>query len=296
MADHRHTHNHSATGSIGLAFLLNLSFAVVEIIGGLWTNSVAILSDAVHDFGDSISLASAWYLERYSRRRRDPVYTYGYQRFSILGALITAVVLLVGAFFVLSEAIPRLWQPEAAHAPGMIIFAVLGILVNGIAALRLRGRSSLNAAMAAWHLLEDILGWIGVLIVAIVLLFTDLYILDPILSIMITLFVLYNVVRNLRKTLKVFLQATPEGLEIARVEEHIVSLPQVGRVHHTHIWSLDGEHHVLTTHVVLTEGTGSQDITDIKQEIRKKAEELGIWHTTIEIEYAPGDCRHGECD
>ncbi|MFH2055081.1 MAG: cation diffusion facilitator family transporter, partial [bacterium] len=177
-------HVHSGLKNLRLAFFLNFGFAILEIGGGLWTNSVAILSDAVHDLGDSLAIASAWFLEKRSQRGGDQKYSYGYRRFSVLGAAINAVVLLVGSFFVLSEAISRLFQPEQSLAEGMIAFAVVGILVNGVAVLRLRGQTSLNASMVAWHLLEDVLGWTAVLVVGVTLLFTDIPILDPILSIL----------------------------------------------------------------------------------------------------------------
>jgi cobalt-zinc-cadmium efflux system protein len=291
-----HEHGEGNIGRIRLAFFLNLVFTILEIIGGFWTNSVAILSDAVHDLGDCLSLGSAWYLERYSNRTRDLKYSYGYRRFSVLGALLNAVVLLAGSFFILSEAVPRLMNPEHSNAEGMILFAIVGIVVNGAAVLRLRGQSSLNVSVVAWHLLEDVLGWVAVLIVAVTLLFTDLHLLDPILSIIITLYVLYNVVRNLRKTLRVFLQAVPEGVEVDVVEDKIKQLEGVKGVHHTHVWSLDGEHHVITTHVVLEGAFEGPRIREIRNRIREAADELGIWHVTVEMEPEDHQCEDADCD
>jgi cobalt-zinc-cadmium efflux system protein len=282
-------------GSIRVAFFLNLAFTILEFFGGVWTNSVAILSDALHDLGDCLSLGLSWLLERFSQKRGDAKYTFGYRRFSLLGALITAIVLLGGSFLVLSEAIPRLINPEPAHAPGMIIFAIVGILVNGAAVLKLRGQSGLNASVVAWHLLEDVLGWTAVLIVALALLLTDFYILDPILSIMVTLFVLYNVAKNLRKTLKVLLQAAPEGVEIDLFEHKVREIDGVQDIHHTHIWSMDGEQHILTTHVVLPDGFDPSNVSIIKRKVRTVAEELGIRHTTLEIESSGEYCENGEC-
>ena len=156
---------HGVTSDLRLAFFLNLGFTILEIAGGFWTNSVAILSDAVHDLGDSLSLGAAWYLDRVAQRGRDRRFSYGYLRFSLLGAWTNTTILLVGSVLVMSAAIPRLFQPEAANAPGMIGFALLGVVVNGAAALRLRGRQSLNASVAAWHLVEDVLGWLAILVV-----------------------------------------------------------------------------------------------------------------------------------
>ena len=292
---HNHSHEHArdTAGNLKLAFFLNLGFTLLEIFGGLWTNSVAILSDAVHDLGDSLSLGLAWLLDRYASREPDKRFSYGYRRFSLLGALLNTIILIVGAVFVLSEAIPRLFNPEHSNAQGMILFALLGILVNGAAVLRLRGSKTLNAQVVAWHLLEDVLGWIAVLVVGIVLLFTDIHILDPALSILITVYVLYNVVKNLRKTLSLFLQGVPEHIDVEYIEEEINRVDNVRSNHHTHVWSLDGEHHVLTTHVVVDEKTTREQILCVKEDIKKLLRPYELSHITVEIEYGEQDCAMG---
>jgi cobalt-zinc-cadmium efflux system protein len=197
------------TDSLRLAFFLNLTFTLLEIAGGLWTNSIAILSDALHDLGDSISLGMAWFFNKYAQKGPDADFSYGYRRYSLLGAFINTVVLIGGSLLVIANAVPRLLNPEPTNAPGMIVFALVGIVVNGIGAYRLYDKQSFNAQVAGWHLLEDVLGWVAVLIVSVVLLFTNWTILDPILSILITLYILVNVLGNLRRTTRVFLQATP---------------------------------------------------------------------------------------
>jgi len=244
MEHHSHHHGHhlhqtDSVKNIRLAFFLNLGFALLEIAGGIWSNSVAILSDAIHDLGDSLSLGMAWFLEEFSNQERDDRFSYGYRRFSLLGALINALILLGGSAFVLSRAIPRLLAPEGAVPPRMILFAVLGILINGAAALNLRGNKGLNARMISWHLLEDVLGWTAVLIVAVLLLFVDLPILDPILSILITSYIVYNVIQNMRETIEVFLQSVPGGIKVQEIEEQIQKVQGVLSTHHTHIWSLE---------------------------------------------------------
>ncbi|MEJ2447304.1 MAG: cation diffusion facilitator family transporter, partial [Anaerolineales bacterium] len=179
---HPHDHTHTHTENIRVAFFLNLGFTLFEVIGGLYTNSLAILSDALHDLGDSFSLGMAWYLERHSHKESDVKYSYGYRRFSLLAALINTIVLIAGSIYILSEAIPRLLHPEHSNAGGMVVLAVVGIAVNGFAALRVRSEGSLNAQVISWHLLEVVLGWAAVLIVSISLLITDIHILDPILN------------------------------------------------------------------------------------------------------------------
>lgn len=166
--NHSHSHSHQIVGDLKLAFFLNLSFAILEIFGGLWTNSLAVVSDAVHDLGDSIALGLAWYLEKYSHKRGNVFFSYGYRRFSSLAALINILILFLGSLYVIFQAIPRLLHPEATNAQGMIVLAIIGIAVNGIAMLRLLKTSSLNGKVVAWHLLEDALGWVAVLIVSII--------------------------------------------------------------------------------------------------------------------------------
>jgi cobalt-zinc-cadmium efflux system protein len=285
-----HKHDHDTTRNIGVAFVLNFSFAIFELAGGIWTNSLAITSDAIHDLGDSLSLALAWYLERYAGRGGDSRFSYGYRRFSLLGALINTVILLLGSVYILSEAIPRLINPEPTNAQGMIIFAVVGIAVNGMAALRLRGTDSMNARVVSLHLLEDVFGWIAVLIVSLVLLFTDLYILDPLLSILITLFILYNVIRNLRKTLALFLQGVPDNLNLLAIQDQILSIEEVQSTHNTHVWSLDGVHHVLSSHIVLADNVSKDDLICVREKIKEKLRQFDLSHSTIEIEFGDNDC------
>jgi cobalt-zinc-cadmium efflux system protein len=287
---HDHAHNHGAVGDIKLAFFLNAAFTIFELIGGFYTNSLAIVSDAVHDLGDSFSLGAAWYLEKYSQRSQDTRYSYGYQRFSLLGALITTTVLIVGSIYVVSQAIPRLIHPEHSNAQGMIIFAIVGVVVNGLAALRLRGQKSMNARVVMWHFLEDVLGWVAVLIVGVALMFTDIHILDPLLSIVIVLYVLYNVLKNLKRTFAVLLQAVPEDIDLEKIEQRILGIEKVRSMHHTHVWSLDGEHHVLSTHVVIDPNATKDETLDIKCRIRAMTENKDIEHITIEIEFEGEDC------
>jgi len=196
----------------------------------------------------------------------------------------------VGSLIILAHAVPRILNPEPTNAQGMLLFAILGIAVNGIAALRLSRSESMNARVATWHLLEDALGWVAVLIVSIVLFFVDLYILDPILSVLITLYILYNVIKNLNKTLALFLQAVPDTVDVPQLEHELSHIPHVVSTHHTHVWSLDGEHHVLTTHVVVESGLDRQTVCDIKEQIRQLITNKSFEHITIDIEYENEPC------
>lgn len=288
---HAHGHGNDESRAIGIAFFLNFAFTLIEIVGGLLTNSVAILADALHDLGDSLALGIGWFLARVARRDADAGFSYGYQRFSLLGALINSVVLVAGSVFILVEAIPRLWAPEMPHAEGMFALALLGVAVNGVAAWRLRRSGTLNAQAMGWHLLEDMLGWIAVLVVSVVLMFVDWPILDPLLSVAFTLFILVNVVRTLRATLAVFLQAVPAGARIADIEQALALEPEVAALHHSRLWTLDGEQHVFTSHVVLAQALDAAAVVALKQRLEQRLQPYRFAHTTIELELPGEHCR-----
>jgi len=286
-----HSHNHNTTSkNFRTVFLLNFGFTLFEIVGGILTNSIAIISDALHDFGDSISIGLAWYLEKYSQKKSDNKYSYGYGRFSLLGALINAMVLIIGSTFVLANAIPRIIEPQATNAEGMIIFAIVGVIVNGAAVFKLKNEESMNARVMMLHLLEDVLGWIAILAVAIALLFWQTYILDAILSIMITLYILFNVTVNLKKTISLFLQATPDHIQLEMIDEKLKSIDKVISSHHTHVWSLDGANHILTTHLIVDKSTTRDEIVRIKSKCKQLFEDLKLTHFTIEIELEDEVC------
>lgn len=282
--------SNNSTHNIKVAFFLNLVFTIFEIIGGFWTNSVAILADAVHDLGDSLSLGLSWYLDKKSKQKGNRKFSFGFHRFSLLGALINGIVLVSGSLFILSETIPRLINPEHSNAKGMLVFAIVGILVNGAAVLKMKGGKTLNERVVRWHLLEDVLGWVSVLIVSIVLLFWDVHILDPILSILILAYVLFNVIKNLRETFLIFLQGVPPEIDLNNIEAQITKLDKVSSVHHTHIWSLDGEKHVLTIHVVILEVSSIMEIIELKRKIKDMLREVPVAHATIEIEFENERC------
>ena len=300
MDNHSHNHNHhdhaESYENIKLAFFLNLLFTIVEIIGGLWTNSVAILSDAVHDLGDSISLGLSWFLESYSKKNPDEIFSFGYSRFSLLSAFFNSLILILGSIFVLSRAIPRLMSPEPINAVGVLIFAVFGISVNGIAAYKLSKGSSINEEVISFHFLEDVLGWVSIFIVGIIYIFKKIPILDPILSIGITSYILYNVFKNFKKILKIFLQAVPSDLSIEEIENLIIQDTEIITVHHTHLWSLDGENNLLSTHIVVEDELDNNEISDIKENIRNKLMKHNINHVTVEVDYRSEVCDDKECN
>lgn len=290
-ANHNHARHDGNTSRIAWAFFLNVCFTIIEFIGGWLTNSTAIMADAVHDLGDSLSIGLAWILSKLSNREASPKFSYGYRRFSLLGALINGIVLIIGSIWVISEAIPKLLSPEMPVVEGMLGLAILGVTVNGYAAFKLSKGKSLNEQMLNWHLLEDVLGWVAVLIVSIILMFVEWPILDPVLSIAFTLFILINVLRNLWATTKLFLQATPNDDIANTIRELLLSFIEVKKIHHLHFWSLDGEHHVMTVHLELSKLIEPARQIQLKSEIAGRLSGFGLEHTTIELEFPNEPCR-----
>ena len=283
-------HHHSSDDNLKTAFLLNLVFTIIEVIGGVYTNSIAILSDALHDGGDCLSLGASWYFQKKSKQGANPRFTYGYERFSVLGALITGTVLLAGMVVILFRAIPRLADPEPVRANGMIALAVLGVLVNGFAAWRASRGSSMNEAVVSWHLLEDVLGWIAVLLGAIAMQIWDIPIIDPLLSIGISIFILVNVARNLWRVAKVFLQHSPEEFEVEVFQKEIGQFEGVSSLHHLHCWSLDGESHVLTLHLLMEADVSREGILRVKRRVKELLSEYPFKHIAMEFELEGEGC------
>ena len=276
--------------NILIAFLLNLSFSIFEFFGGIFTGSVAIISDAVHDIGDAASIGASYFLERKSKKQPDEVYTYGYTRYSVIGSVITTLILLFGSLAVIYNAIVRIVNPTAINYNGMIIFAVVGALVNLAAAFFTREGDSLNQKAVNLHMLEDVLGWVVVLVGAVIMRFTDIKIIDPIMSIGVAVFIFINAVGNLKEALNLFLEKAPNGTDLAEIKEHLTEIDGVLDVHHIHIWSMDGHNNFATMHVV-TNGEHHK----IKDAVREELREHGIGHATLELESENEHCHEEHC-
>lgn len=294
---HSHDHNqhHTDVKNIKTAFFLNLFFTLVEIVGGFLTNSIAILSDAIHDLGDCLSLGLAWYFQKVARKGSDTSYSYGYKRFSLLGAIINSIVLVTGSVLILTVAIPRILHPVDANTGGMFLLAILGVLVNGAAVFRLKKGNSINERVVSLHLLEDVLGWLAILIGSIVMHFFDVPVLDPIMSVAIAIFVLYNVFKNVKQSLHIILQGIPDEVNLADLSAHIQQFEGVESIHDLHVWSIDGTYNVLTVHVVLNNSLNMEKLAELKATIRDSLQEKGIQHATIEFETADERCCFEKC-
>lgn len=281
---HSHNHSHNSGKNLKTAFFLNLGFTILEIIGGIYVNSVAILSDALHDLGDSLSLGLSWFLNEHSKKKANNKFTFGYKRFSLLGALINSIVLIGGSVFIVIEAIKRILHPETSNAEGMFVFALLGIAINGYAAYKLSGGKTLNERVVSLHLIEDVLGWVAVLVASVVMMFVDTPYIDPALSLAITLYILYNVFGRLKETVVIMLQGTPYDIKPDEIKNKILEIENVNSIHHTHIWSLEGENHVYTTHLKIKPVASFLEVMVVKKKVKSILKEYPFSHYTIEIE------------
>lgn len=271
--------------NILIAFILNMVFSVFELVGGIFTHSVAIISDAIHDFGDAISIGISYFLEKKSKRQADDNYTFGYKRYSILGALVSNCILFVGSVLVIYNAIIRIINPVEINYDGMITFAVIGVIVNYIAAYFTRKGDSINQKSVNLHMLEDTLGWMVVLFGAIIMKFTDLSIMDPIMSIVVALFIVMHAGEHLKTIVDVLLEKTPNNITLEEIKNKLYKIKSINDIHHIHVWSLDGISNCATMHVVLKK----EDIK-IKEKIRKELLEFKIDHVTIELENINDEC------
>lgn len=276
--------------NILIAFLLNLSFSVFELFGGLFTGSIAILSDSVHDIGDAMSIGLSYILEKKSKKKPDNIYTYGYIRYSVIGSIITSTILLTGSIFVIYEAVKRLINPQEINYNGMIIISIIGVLVNTLAALATKEGDSLNQKSVNLHMLEDVLGWVVVLIGSILIKFTNIIYIDAILSIGVALFILRHAARNIKEVLDLFLEKTPENIDIEELKHHLKEIKGIIDIHHIHIRSIDGYNNFMTLHAVVKKYD-----SEIKKQIKEELEEHGICHSTIELELENEECKNKTC-
>ena len=276
--------------NIFIAFVLNLVFSVFEFVGGIVCGSVAIVSDAIHDLGDAASIGVSFFLEKLSKKQPDDKYTYGYVRYSVVGSVITTLILLFGSVAVIFNAVGRIITPVEINYDGMLIFAVFGVIVNFAAAFFTREGDSLNQKAVNLHMLEDVLGWAVVLVGAAVMKISDFAIIDPLMSIGVAVFILINAFRNLKEVFDLFLEKTPHGITVEEIKEHISEIDGVIDVHHIHLWSLDGQSIYTTMHIVAKE-----NFTEIKKKIRDELLNHGVSHTTLEFETENEHCGDKDC-
>lgn len=278
--------------NILIAFILNLCFSIFEFFGGLFTGSIAIISDSIHDLGDALSIGISFFLERGSKKKPNSKYTYGYIRYSVLGSLITTVILLVGSLLVIAGSIHRVINPIEVNYSGMVLIACIGVVVNFLAAYFTHGEGSLNQKSVNLHMLEDVLGWVVVLVGAILMNFTDISVIDPIMSIGVAMFILINTIKNLGSVMNLFMDKTPKNVDIDEIIEHLIEIENVIDVHHIHVRSIDGYSNYGTLHLVIDNLSEYKRVKDKAKEVLK---ELNVPHTTIEFELNDENCDDVEC-
>ena len=276
--------------NILIAFILNLFFSLFELFGGLLTNSISIISDAIHDMGDSLSIGISLILEKISKKEPDNIYTYGYSRYSVIGATITTIILIVSGILVIINASNRLINPKPINYDGMIIFALFGVIINFIAAYTTSKGESLNQKAVNLHMLEDVLGWVIVLLASIIIKETSLVIIDPIMSIIVSIFIIVNSIRNLKTILDLFLEKIPNNINIDNLKKELLKIEDIKDIHHIHIWSLDSVNNYATMHIVINKNN-----KNIKNNVRKKLKDYNINHVTIEMEHLDERCKEVSC-
>ncbi len=273
--------------NILIAFLLNLFFSIFEIFGGIFTNSIAILSDSFHDFLDALSIGISYFLERMSKKRANKVYTYGYSRYSVLGAFVTTSILLAGSCVMIYQAIIRIYNPIRINYEGMVIFAIIGLIINLIATYFTKEGNSLNEKSVNLHMLEDVFGWLVVLIGSIVIKLTGILWIDSVMTIFVSIYIFIHALENLKEVLDLFLLKRPSDIDTDKIKKDLMQIDDIKGIHHIHIWSMDGIDNYATMHVVSN--------NNVKEKIREKFKEYGINHVTIEIENTDEECNNKNC-
>ena len=267
--------------TVWIAFFLNLSYAIVEFIAGGIFGSSAVLADSVHDLGDAIAIGISALLETISNREEDRHYTLGYKRFSLLGALVTAVILITGSILVILENIAKIFHPQSVNDEGIFWLGIIAITINVLASLVIRKGQTKNESILSLHFLEDTLGWVAVILMAIVLRFTDWYILDPLLSIAISFFILSKALPRFWSTLKIFLDAVPEGVDIQKIKTDLSELDHVASINQLNLWTMDGLEKNAIVHVCLKE---MEHMETCKESIRIFLKDCGFQNITIEVD------------
>lgn len=277
--------HHKQKQALTFAFWLNLCFSAIEIAGSFYTNSTAILTDAIHDLGDSLAIGLGIVFEKIAGRKPDSKYTYGYKRFSLLSALILSILLLVGAVVMIWKAVDAFLQPHPVNSEGMFSLAVLGIVINGAAFLKIKysgaGQTKQNSKAIMLHFLEDVLGWIAVLVGSVVIYFTQWYWIDGILSIVIALYIGWNAFTNLKETMPVFLQAAPQNIAIDTLRETVLGLEGVKSIEDLHVWALDEDENIGSVRIVAKK---REHIENILSEVNTVFKKYSIHKPVVQIE------------
>lgn len=280
--------------NIKIAFLLNLAFSIVEAIGGILTNSISIISDSLHNLGDSITIGINYIFEKKSKKLPNKEYSYGYLRYTMLGSLIASFILLVGSVIIIYNVVPRLIKPLSVNYDAMIIFGIFGLLINLYATIKIM-RSKDKDKKINTHMIEDTVIWLFILTGSICIKVFDLVIIDPILSLLIAVYILYQVYKYMKKIYNIFMEKVPKNVKIDEIKKDIESNENIDNVHHIHIWSMDGVNNYMTAHIHLNKILNEEEIINTKNDVKNKLKEDKINHITLEVEYFNEKCDSSNC-
>lgn len=280
--------------NIKIAFLLNLAFSIVEAIGGILTNSISIISDSLHNLGDSITIGINYIFEKKSKKLPNKEYSYGYLRYTMLGSLIASFILLVGSVVIIYNVVPRLIKPLSVNYDAMIIFGIFGLLINLYATIKIM-RSKEKDKKINTHMIEDTVIWLFILTGSICIKVFDLVIIDPILSLLIAVYILYQVYKYMKNIYNIFMEKVPKNVKIDEIKKDIESNENVDNVHHIHIWSMDGVNNYMTAHIHLNKVLSEEEIIKTKNDVKNKLKEDKINHITLEVEYFNEKCDSSKC-
>lgn len=264
-----------------IAFLLNFSFAIIEFIFGLLFHSSAVLADAVHDTGDALAIGLSTLFETISTKKEDREYTLGYKRYSLLGALLTSVILLVGSTLVIVENVPKLLAPERVNYDGMLILGIAAIVVNTAASRVVSHGHSHNESILSLHFLEDILGWLAVILVSLILRFTDWYFLDPLLSLVIAGFILSKALPKFWENIQIFLDHVPSDVDLGQLYQELAALENVRAITQLNVWTTDGLEKFAMLHIYLE---NPNLLAETQASLRQKLLAYGIAKVTIQTD------------
>lgn len=280
--------------NIKIAFLLNLAFSIVEAIGGILTNSISIISDSLHNLGDSITIGINYIFEKKSKKLPNKEYSYGYLRYTMLGSLIASFILLVGSVIIIYNVVPRLIKPLSVNYDAMIIFGIFGLLINLYATIKIM-RSKDKDKKINTHMIEDTVIWLFILTGSICIKMFDLVIIDPILSLLIAVYILYQVYKYMKNIYNIFMEKVPKNVKIDEIKKDIESNENIDNVHHIHIWSMDGVNNYMTAHIHLNKILNEEEIINTKNDVKNKLKEDKINHITLEVEYFNEKCDSSNC-
>lgn len=280
--------------NIKIAFLLNLAFSIVEAIGGILTNSISIISDSLHNLGDSITIGINYIFEKKSKKLPNKEYSYGYLRYTMLGSLIASFILLVGSVIIIYNVVPRLIKPLSVNYDAMIIFGIFGLLINLYATIKIM-RSKDKDKKINTHMIEDTVIWLFILTGSICIKVFDLVIIDPILSLLIAVYILYQVYKYMKNIYNIFMEKVPKNVKIDEIKKDIESNENIDNVHHIHIWSMDGVNNYMTAHIHLNKILNEEEIIKTKNDVKNKLKENKINHITLEVEYFNEKCDSSNC-